>query len=678
MTKGSPFASPLASPRTRGKSKQANWRRPDEVAVIALDLDLSIDPVMRRRVEKHWGAVFHLRRALQRDAGALCRAYLAAPNERADVGAKSVRTRLGLDRKGIEARARTHVERAGWMRHHFTKATALHVADEVWQSCDRFLFRDSAGQRHGMPRVGSWWSFSRIPGRARSHTKAQPVWETYRLVGSLQGHLDANGALPGLTMAQAAALEPGQSVFAQPRHLSVPTPPEGGWRAYNGALAVVYTTLTSSRGLSGGLVMPVRLPQGAGQFARLVHFLADPQAWHKIDLVRVRDRHAAGGWRYQAHLTILGTGWAGPATAANRAAAPANRLGGVDGNVSNLAVASLPAPGVEGQLLTTHIRITGEQRAVTGHEAKKARGRNRAMQRSRRAGNAAQYKLSKKQLARADRRKAAGLPGRAVQVPGGARAANAAGVPRQAYRKDTLSKTYLAVRADHAAAASASVHRRDAYARQTAQATVLTHGPNLITEDVDMRLWSLRWGRGIAAFTPGRLLAHLSRECSAAGGALTKASTRTTALSQHCLCGRRAKKTLAQRRHSCTCGIEGDRDIMSAILAATVRLSEPGDPKTASIDHGLREHARHLVLTGQVQVTDTAAQQEGPVRSTVRHDPATGTGQDGSHLAVAPAGHGESPAQPRHRPHGHPWGRRLNRRISGTPPSRKPELRINS
>jgi len=79
------------------------------------------------------------------------------------------------------------------MRAHLTKATALHVADEVWQSCDRFLFPDSRGRRHGPPRVGSWWDFTRIPGRARSHTKPQPVWETYRLVGSLQGHHDTYG-----------------------------------------------------------------------------------------------------------------------------------------------------------------------------------------------------------------------------------------------------------------------------------------------------------------------------------------------------------------------------------------------------------------------------------------------------------------------------------------------------
>src|SRR5262252_9404540 len=89
--------------------------------------------------------------------------------ERRATGAKAVRGRLGLTREGIAARAKTHVERAGWMRSHLTKATALHVANEVWETCDRFLFPDAAGRRHGPPRVGSWWDFGRVPGRARSH-----------------------------------------------------------------------------------------------------------------------------------------------------------------------------------------------------------------------------------------------------------------------------------------------------------------------------------------------------------------------------------------------------------------------------------------------------------------------------------------------------------------------------
>ena len=58
-------------------------------------------------------AAFKLQRALQYDAESLCTAYLAAYHERKTAGPKTVRARLGLDRKGIEDRARAHVERGG-------------------------------------------------------------------------------------------------------------------------------------------------------------------------------------------------------------------------------------------------------------------------------------------------------------------------------------------------------------------------------------------------------------------------------------------------------------------------------------------------------------------------------------------------------------------------------------
>lgn len=453
-----------------------------------------------------------------------------------------------------------------------------------------------------------------------------------------------------------------------PKHLPAPQLTTKTWWAYDGPLAVVYT------GLPGGdLVMPVRLPQGSGQFPRLAHFLADPAAWHKIDLVRVRDRRAPGGWRYQAHLVILGAGWTSPATERQRSAAPLDRLAGVDGNVSNLAVASINATGDAPVLVTSHVRATPEQLAATVREAKKNRARMRALDRSRRATNTRQYALSKKQQVRANRRSAAGLPAKTVSVPGGARVSNAAGVPKQAYRRDTLSDAYRNTRADHATAASSTAHRKAAFARHTAQTIVAVHGPNIVAEDCDIRTWQRRWGAGIAAFTPGRMLAALGHECTAAGGALVKASTFTTALSQHCTCGARAKKNLSQRWHACGCGIEGDRDLMSAALATAVTLTDTDDPRAATIDPVLRSRLHAAVLAGRTQnfpVTgnSSTAQQEGPIRSTIHHNPeCSGTGEDGSQKNLASAGHGERPAQPRHRPHGYTWGRRRSRRKSNTP-----------
>jgi hypothetical protein len=155
---------------------------------------------------------------------------------------------LGLSRKGIESAAKAHIEASGWMRDHLTKAVGLHMADEVRQTVGRHLFADAAGRRHGPPRIGSWWKFTRIPGRARSHTKPRPVWETWRLVGTLDGHLNSHRhpQLPtSVTTAIAAAAQPaGTSILAQPARLAAPLRPASGeWTDHTGALAVVFTTI---------------------------------------------------------------------------------------------------------------------------------------------------------------------------------------------------------------------------------------------------------------------------------------------------------------------------------------------------------------------------------------------------------------------------------------------------
>ena len=195
------------APRRRGKSKGKNFTYTGPLSVIRLELDVSDDGI-RRRVEGQWAGVFRLRRALQFDARNRCQAYWAARCERA-ANTKAVRSRLGLTRRGIEVAAKTHIEASGWMRDHLTKAVGLHVADEVWETVDRHLFPDASGRRHGAPRVGSWSDFTRIPGRARSHTSAAQVWETWRLVGSLDGHLDAyrHPQLPNSVSTGAATAE---------------------------------------------------------------------------------------------------------------------------------------------------------------------------------------------------------------------------------------------------------------------------------------------------------------------------------------------------------------------------------------------------------------------------------------------------------------------------------------
>jgi hypothetical protein len=597
-------------PRRRGKSKAPNFKYEGPVSVIPLELDVS-DPAVRRRVERHWEAAFRLRRALQRDAQHRCRAYWAAYHQR-DADPKGLRERLGLSRKGIEAAAKNHIEASGWMRDHLTKAVGLHVADEVWETADRHLFADASGRRHGPPRIGSWWDFTRIPGRARSHTKLKPVWETWRLVGTLNGHLTTyrHPQLPAsvATGIAAAAQPAGMSILAQPTRLRAPDKPaSGSWLGHDGALAVVFT------GLPGGdLVLPVRLPQGAGQWAHLAHFLADPAAWHKIDLVRVRDRKAPGGWRYYAHLLVHQAGYQSPDTRARRAEIPTDRRAGVDVNVSNLALASFP-DGHPEQLALSQIGHTDEQQQAAARAANRARARQKALDRSRRSTNPDQYGPSPRQAARATRRAERGLAARQITNPGGPRHARADRVPLRAYRHDRLSRGYHLTRADHAVEARGTSQAKHARAYNMAARIVATHGNTITVEDCSISTWARVWGKRIALFSPGMLVAALKRECQATGGRLSRVGTRSTALSQHCLCGTRVPKTLAQRTHECAaCGLRADRDVTSAMLAACVTFPDTDDPRTGRVDYTLARALRASLASQQ--------EWEGSVN---RHQPPT-------------------------------------------------------
>jgi hypothetical protein len=227
------------------------------------------------------------------------------------------------------------------------------------------------------------------------------------------------------------------------------------------------------------------------------------------------------------------------------------------------------------------VALTEREVAALARAERKARDRRRALDRSRRATNSRQYGPSKRQQKRAERRHRAGLVERQVTVLGGARAANAAGVPRRAYRGDSLSAGYRQGRA------------------RIAAGIVGEHGANLVVEDCDIRTWFRPWGKRPRATTPGRLIAAIGRECEKTGGRLPRASTVHTKLSQTCPCGAEVRKTLADRTHNCpNRGLKGDRDLVSAILAVLVRLTNPDDPTTARLDDTLARHVQILFAQG--------------------------------------------------------------------------------
>ncbi|OOK65414.1 putative transposase DNA-binding domain protein [Mycobacterium kansasii] len=384
-------------------------------------------------------------------------------------------------------------------------------------------------------------------------------------------------------------------------------------------------------GLPGGdLVLPVRLPQGAGQWDHLAHFLADQSVWHKIDLVRVRDRKAPGGWRYYAHLLVHQAGYQSTSTRARRAQIPTDRRAGVDANVSNLAVASF-AGGHPDQLVTEQISCTPEQQKTAAQAARRTRARQKALDRSRRNTNPDQYGPSVRQAARAARRAERGLTAKQITNPGGARHARADGVPLRAYRHDKLSGGYKRTRVDHAADARSISQAKHARAGDIAAQIVATHGNIVTVEDCSISTWARLWGKRIALFSPGMLVAALAGECAATGGQLHKAGTRSTAMSQHCLCGKRVPKTLTQRIHHCPdCGLHGDRDIVSAALAACVTLTDPDDPRTARVDYRLA-HALRAGLASQQEWEGSVNRHQPPA------SPDAGSARTGSHHPVASA-----------------------------------------
>jgi hypothetical protein len=559
-------ASSLAK-RTRGPNKQPAWSRRPEHGVSVLRLAVvTTDPVQRGLLESMFSTGYSIRRAVQSDARRRARAYRAALHERARDPA-AVRERLGLTRVALEHAAYAHLDGAPHLRRFATKALAMHLADGVWTATERHLFRDASGKTFGMPRIGRWLEFTRLPGRARSH-KTPRKWETFRLHGTLAGHRAAYTGSDGR--------------FFQPRRLR--SVASEAWWTYDGPLAVVFSGLPD-----GPLVLPVRLPTAPSNQPMLDHHLADSSRWHKIDLVRHRDPFAAGGWRYEAHLMVLTVPYVAPAVAARRQAAAiatSERSAGIDVNVSNVTVAS-HEHGCDLQI--SRIEPDAGVREQRHRRSRRERHQARHLDRSRRAMNRDQYQLSKRQDKRARRRAAAGLPPQDV-IPHGPRNARVDGKPLQAYRKDQLSRTYRRDRAAHAKALEAGARARRDRARELAGALVAIHGSRLTVEDCNLTTWARQWGRALAAFSPGTLVAAIEREAAqvaqfGGGCGLVRASTQRTALSQHCLCGERLGKALGDRVHQClACGLRGDRDAVSATLAAFVVFGDRARAESATVD----------------------------------------------------------------------------------------------
>jgi putative transposase len=122
----------------------------------------------------------------------------------------------------------------------------------------------------------------------------------------------------------------------------------------------------------------------------------------------------------------------------------------------------------------------------------------------------------------------------------------------------------------------AEQHRRRAEHRKTLHGALanrlLSHGADIACEKLDYVAWQKNFPRSVRDRAPGLLVDMMRRKAESAGGnRLYEYSTKSTALSQTCLCGNRKKKPLSQRVHRCECGITEDRDLFSAYLGLHVR-----------------------------------------------------------------------------------------------------------
>ncbi len=81
--------------------------------------------------------------------------------------------------------------------------------------------------------------------------------------------------------------------------------------------------------------------------------------------------------------------------------------------------------------------------------------------------------------------------------------------------------------------------------------------------------WQKALSRSVRDKTPGLFVGIGNREAESAGGTLFEFST-YTALSQSCICGKRAEKRLLERTHCCTYGVVAQRDRFSAFLGLYV------------------------------------------------------------------------------------------------------------
>ncbi len=95
---------------------------------------------------------------------------------------------------------------------------------------------------------------------------------------------------------------------------------------------------------------------------------------------------------------------------------------------------------------------------------------------------------------------------------------------------------------------------------------VLRLGDDMRIEKNRYRSFQRTYGKAVGQAAPATFVTLLTRKAASAGASVKVLPT-SLRLSQTCLCGTIARKTLSERVHRCDCGITVQRDVWSAYLA---------------------------------------------------------------------------------------------------------------
>lgn len=113
---------------------------------------------------------------------------------------------------------------------------------------------------------------------------------------------------------------------------------------------------------------------------------------------------------------------------------------------------------------------------------------------------------------------------------------------------------------------------------------VVAVGNTVMAEKLSYKAFQRMFGKSVRDRAPGAFMGHLRHKAASAGGEVIEFPTRATKLSQSCQCGAVVKKPLSQRWHTCSCGVQAQRDLYSAYLGLHVHQDTKNDHQAWRLD----------------------------------------------------------------------------------------------